>query len=523
MDFKSRYEEQLKRWRAERPATLRDVTEAHEEPESVEEVEGGRQYVRNIRYKIGRGLPEMVLRDNTRGFAFPGCLLWTQELLQGRMSGLRSISGRPPVRVTIDAGASRGDSDAASSFVHDGTFSSFSAGREALVRARKQPVSRVHVRVAKATSMEASLLELGMSASGWGQHVNASALRASTRDHAFALMSIDQIRYSLVMDAPGVGGALPLSIFEAAPEAGEYVLDQMQSQGEVGYVRAVAYGRRVLLSITARAADDDLRAALRLSGGFGGVSYDGSLAEAVKKVWSSMQVEATVVGGEVPKSLVDALTGTPSAFLDNVNKFLSETEQRDDPAAAVPVSFEVRYASDDAPLQTYETAEYSGRIPGDIVSGPRSVRVAVQLTGRDAVLMRSDAEIDSDDWTGVNVAYTLAVTPDRRAVTLHTVMDAIELEDDASDDGNTWIRTAGSTEIYRVPDGVPYEIAGVDGPLQVSVRKNFRGEVHGEVPFGDVGVLKGVRVSFDGPSSDDRGAQGLRAEAQVTVNFRRRT
>jgi hypothetical protein len=141
----------------------------------------------------------------------------------------------------------------------------------------------------------------------------------------------------------------------------------------------------------------------------------------------------------------------------------------------------------------------------------------VSTSDEDAKVVSGDSEVDSDDWTRVEVAYTLALSPSGKSLELHIEWFVQELNKNKSF-GDTRILSRRKVTLYSVDqkctDSRILSFSAKDGKLS----NDFRGKVHSLSPFPDVGVLRNVRVRFDGPGRDDVRQQRLTAEvAPITM------
>ena len=183
---------------------------------------------------------------------------------------------------------------------------------------------------------------------------------------------------------------------------------------------------------------------------------------------------------------------------------------------AVPVSFELAYVSDNAPMQVYETTEFAGKIP------KRSWRLqnevySISTSGDDAAVIIGDSEMGTDDWTKVElVSQSFRLSSDRREVLFDLVWRAYEGESNKTIQLNRKGRTmieSRKTYYYKMPRPVD-RFAMIS--TSVGAQENwYAGRVHNHVPFPNHGFLSNIRIKFDGPGRNDKDLQNLRA----TLNF----
>ena len=472
-------------------------------------------------FRTSNTLEDMVMRDNSVGFVYPGSLVWTAPLRDGRIEPLQQLPMRPPVRIAF-AGIQGVDLN----FTHDGSFFDFQHKMQNSVKRLEKSTPRLQIKIEYGKSLESALLRAGLSAKYWSASLDASASRSTKEQRSFAVMSVDQVYYTAVADTPDGQGHLPLSLIDANEAVASYLLSSMNANGEPGYIRRVDYGRKVIISLSSRASEEDLRAAMRFSAGTGPFKIKAEAEAKARDVWSKTEVRAVVIGGQVTNGLIDALTGSFDGFLKSINAFLKETKNFTSEVGAAPVSFEVRFCSDNEGYSNYETVEFSGQIPiGSFAKGGELRKTAnVELTSADARLLQQDWEVHSDDWTWIEVHYALAPTKDRRGVDLYVRMDVKECESNQSYRGKTHARTEKRIRVYNVPHNDRRLIKNVTSLKNSGTESShFGGELHGWFTYGDgvVGALRDIKVQVDGRGRDDKRHQGLNAKIDFVVHMDR--
>ena len=144
--------------------------------------------------------------------------------------------------------------------------------------------------------------------------------------------------------------------------------------------------------------------------------------------------------------------------------------------------------------------------------GGRNVSVPSQDVATDrtnASLTAGDAEIDSDDWTSVQLSYSIDNSNDQ--VELNLTWHAQERNKDKSK-GNTRINSSKTITIYKVKPSCPLRIMKIEGLIMNSSKEEFyQGEIHGYRTFPDTGSLKSIRVQVDADGRHDDRVQALRA------------
>lgn len=154
--------------------------------------------------------------------------------------------------------------------------------------------------------------------------------------------------------------------------------------------------------------------------------------------------------------------------------------------------------------------------PADATCAPRLMEVGpvnLSTNAANARIVAGDDEIDSDDWTSVELSYKINKTNDGRGLDLDLTWYAQERNSDRSR-GDTRIVSSKTIPILDLGPSCPgLVIQEIRGLIMSSRGEEFyRGEVHRAVAFRDTGSLVAIRVQFDGSGRHDEQRQALNAE-----------
>jgi len=143
----------------------------------------------------------------------------------------------------------------------------------------------------------------------------------------------------------------------------------------------------------------------------------------------------------------------------------------------------------------------------------------------DANISTGDSEVDSDDWTSVDLSYEVLTSS--RDVKL-ALRWAVQERNADNSRGDTRIESERTFTLFNLPkDGGAvcqgFHISSVDvGQVKGKREQPYRGERHGQQSFDDTGSLKNIRVTFDQKGKDDKAIQTLKATfSQFTVTTQR--
>ncbi len=472
-------------------------------------------------------LERQVFMDNTVGKVYPGSLLWAEEVRAQRLNQLPRLDGRPPVRTSFTLIRDVQPMPQALVLDHDGTFSDFLRGAAGVFEAVGAGGTRLVADFKVSSSVDDALLSIGLSAHGWGSSLKAGLSLIEKKSRSVAVMSLDQTFYSAVMDIPDVQGILPNRLLRENAGLAKVLADGAERNGEIVYVRKVDYGRRILVSLSAEASSKELDAAMDATTSWVGGGFSASLDAKTRKVWNSVEGKMILIGGKFPEGVSGFFSGSPEAFAQTIQAIMS-ADFINDTEGGLPISFELAYASDNSPMQVFETAEFSGRIPGRAWGlTPVSIENALWTSGSNARTVRGDDEIASNDWTLCRLdTQTLYVSPDRRELRMKLLWQAIEGNGDQTF-GDTIIQTEKDALIYSVPPGSAIRSflpptgneeqteSWSAPPMDIWIR----GDVHDQLVQATTawGFLRNVAVQVDTDTGNDPPGQKLQSSGSWRV------
>jgi len=445
-------------------------------------------------------LDNLVMTDNTIGKVYPGSLLWADPIRDGRLSQVEQIPGRPPVTTSFTLVRDVEPRPMALTFDHNGSFSSFLTGAADVFGAVGSGGTRISTSFKISTSVEDALLSIGMSAKFWGSSVSAGLSSIQNERRSVAIMTLDQVFYSSAVDIPNFEGFLPARLIREDSALAAALADGAERNGEMVYVRKVDYGRRILVSLSAESSSDELDIAVDTAIKVYSGEFTGELDRRTKEVWESVEGKLIIIGGTFPPGISGFFGGDLNDFVSTIRTIMT-ADFINDTQGAVPVSFELAYLNDNSPMQVFETAEFAGKIPGRRW-GKVSYRQSFETTPSDAVVVRSDNEMNTDDWSMVRIqSQNLRLSPDRRTILFDIVWNAWEGESNMTIRGDRTVIESRLTKPID-PGGVVREFIG---PTSFGAADQwFRGSI-ALVPqaWGNHGFLENIRVVVDGPGRSD--------------------
>jgi len=500
---------------------LSETTVTEENADSIKE------FQRTVKKKTS-DFSKLVMMDNTIGAVFPGALFWAAAVRDGQLHQLEQVPGLPPVTVTF-AGmkelppslpaeflvSTTESNERKVSFVHNGTYADFEEkGRPILVRNQPSGV-RLDATVTVRQSLKDALLSIGLSAEYWTVRMSAGMQSIREESRTVALLTLDQVTYSVTADAPPLGGYLPDAVVQANAMLATRLAAGTVTGGEPAYVRKVDYGRRVLVALSAESGKEEFTEALSIAVDAVKGNFQGDFSNEQKAKWKSVEAKIVLIGGSYPDGIGALFTGDLKSFVRTVQAIMKkENVESNSSAGAVPISFELAYVDDNAPMQVYETIEFASKIR-TCQFGKVLKTAQIVTTGQDAAVTREDDEIDTDDWTLVQLtSQRLRLSADRRTVFFDVAWQACEANDDKKLDGHTVI---ASSKTFSYPFNKP--IKAFISPTSIGNRDQWYAgkSIFDPQAFPNHGLLSNIRVRFDADGKRDHTAQLLRAELNFSV------
>lgn len=443
-------------------------------------------------------LAEMIIGDETAGKVYPGSMIWAEALSQDmRLDPLFLPKRSRPFRITVENAILKPGTP--SSYDCDGTVDSFAAVFQAIIRNIESVQARIEVNRSEMLDSSTAMLELGLSASGWGASLAASLSQQRKQARSCVIISIKQAYFTLVCGLPPGTSYFDKAMFNDS-EYGSRLIEFCKQKGEIGVVRRVTYGRRMLLSLTSASSKEELSIALkgRYSGGVAKMSAD--FTDIEKKVMQETDAVMTLIGGVPDPALVSPVAAPAMEVIQKISEYLGRSIDMSTATSAAVIGFEAEYAYDRAGILKADATNFSEQIPKSRQQTLDSARISFDSSY--AVLVAGDTEIHTDDWTWVNVSYRLDLASDGSGVSVLVVFDAREGNKDKSF-GDTWFRIRGS-KLIQFPGLSGRRVVSIVDPTSGSLPYWFSGERHGTQVLQDFGALCDIRVAFDEGGTDGR-------------------
>lgn len=196
-----------------------------------------------------------------------------------------------------------------------------------------------------------------------------------------------------------------------------------------------------------------------------------------------------------------------SARVSSEQVTLDQSEDNASPSEVTEVP-PIDTVQEETPLQTSDTEKAKSSLPVT-----RTVRVdptKITATSSNTRIDLGDDEIDSDDWTSVELYYNIEMAKNEREILLEVIWFAQERNSDRTP-GNTRFKSFETFTLFKADQHLTGAIIKDIEGLELSAKKEeyYRGRVHGFVPFPNAGSLNDIKVQFDGPGRRDDQKQAL--------------
>ena len=480
-------------------------------------------------------LKNLVMGDHASGLVFPGALYWSGPIYtESRLIPVPLPTNRANVRTVLTDVRIKEDCPTGGlEFNFPGNFGSYQTALLTRLDCVTGTAARVSFTYSDASHLKATLLDLNMSAKVWFNQLSGTLHEKREQNESTMAIALDQVYFTSVTDTPTQGGPFPLSLLNTSEYASQ-ILPDMSSMGEVAFIRKVNYGRRLIITVSSSASQEDLEKSLKFKMGGFGVDIEGGVTDKVREVWRTMTVHGVLIGGKVNDGFARTLMADPQNILQNLSAFIGETITFDSETVAVPISFEVALARGHMPLALYETTQFSKRnFVGNYCRSPVTVENQIiqmneSIEGTTMELTAGDRDIHSDDWTGVRVKYSIHPSANKKMVQLKLMMEAIELERNKNFNtrpgDRTKIETTNIFTVYTIPESCPNSrIVSIKNIINNGnkLNRDYYGPFHNPRGFPKLGQLTRMSVIVDSDKDNDMPVQsfsGTLSGFRVTLN-----
>ncbi len=467
--------------------------------------------------------------DDTTGVLFPGALVWTKPLAEeSRLDLLPVMEGLSQASIVMPNVRRSGDvADPNFRFIRSSAH--YQHALNNLLRSVESVPTRIIVKRSEATTIDEALQDFGMSARYWKARLKGSVREQKTQNRAFVVVSVDQVFWDVRLDSADDMKAT-LDTVACDPVWGPWLMQEITKRGAPAVVDSIQYGRRAIFTVSAECSQDELTRALTFSLNAPGFGLDAGFLDRAKQIYTTMDIQGTVVGGRYDENVFMAVLGAREQFLDRLSAFFAATGKFDELTAAVPLQFTVK-GLDGSVLKVADTAQFSSVVEAGRYCSAQQRRVESQMVEtnpENAKRTHGDDDIHSDDFTGVEIGYKIYVSDDRRRVLMDINWFARELEDDKSWKPNKNKRTqfVSNRTVTLFDLGAACPRARILDVPDIQLNANNRhdhgkGERHGPQNHPEFGGLSNIKVEFDGKGNDND-KQRLRATvAPFTVKIDR--
>jgi len=511
----NRFYELVDKAKADRVGDVVGTYEVSRGPTQEETNQAGNQIAEytEVTNRKTSALSNLVMMDNTIGKVYPGSLLWAAAVRDGQLHQLEQIPNRPLVTTSFSGLHNIQPAPSAVIFTHDGSYSDFMSHAAPVFGAAVNGGTRLVADFKISSSLKDALLSIGLSASYWGAKMEAGLEHIQNERRSIGVMTLDQVFYSAAVDSPPAEGFVPSRLLQCDSQLASVLAEGAVMGGEIAYVRKVDYGRRVLVSLSSAASSEELNMALKTAVDWATGHFSGEVDSKTKEVWQSVEGKLIIIGGSYPDGVSGFFGGDIQSFVRAIQAIMSQ-QYVNDSRGALPVSFELGYVNDNAPMQVYETIEFAGKIPGRRW-GRVITEEDIETNSKDAAVIRQDGEIDSDDWTMVELtSQTLQLSSDRRTIHFTVTWHAYEGEKNKTISSYKTIIRSSKTFSHEFNKPVREILS----PTSVGAAQQwYAGKVHTQQQFPNHGLLRNIRVLFDGPGGQDQEVQLLNAKLSFEI------
>ena len=352
----TKYIQGLRKWRDLTP-TVTEGTRVEGAAVTTTEQDQGKTVMVTRQKWVKSKVPEYVVLFQVNEALWPGSLVQGQAAIRGELLGL-PISDRTPVTISTDLTGlpkSRAtDLQPSAGAVREGISS--------MVRGQKPVAGKMKYDMTEAASLEAGLLEAGISAKYLGLSGKASVEGQLKRDEKMIVACFLQTAYS--MDLDRFAKDQPSAWF--TPGFTDDKLAYLEREGMIGrqnpplYVSSVSYGRSLIFSLTTKHDITKAKAALQVSYDKGFASVEASVKAEYEKIMSESTLSILVKGGD-PDTIMKMIKA------GKLNEYFATAPTLEQ---YTPISYTLRTLDTGDLAKLGETAEFFTTTRKPMGSGP---------------------------------------------------------------------------------------------------------------------------------------------------------
>lgn len=341
------------------------------------------------KYRVTNTAQSLVAFDPLADVLYPGSLIQGKSAPSGILTPLGGF-GRSSGTVTLlniginDTDISQEGPRYSKTIVEPSLVSTKEAAEELLSKAIEgSTAARMSYVMQEMYSLEQGLSGLGISAKWLGGEVRSNLSSSSEASRSGYLVKYTQAFYTLAFSAP----KSPADVFADSVSAVD--LDHVVSADNPPmYVSSITYGRTLFLAITSSEQQSELEAALKAC--FGQLMNKGKIEANTKHAQTlrESRIHAVVLGGDSTNA-TKLLTGN---VIEGLNDFLSKGSQYSKRNRGVPISYQLRYLSDNEVARISFTTDYEIRTQ---IQEP-TVKLKVKFSSIDVYL---DGSGGKDKWS----------------------------------------------------------------------------------------------------------------------------
>jgi hypothetical protein len=291
-------------------------------------------------YTFANNMEDIIAFNPNSGTLYPGALVQGKYVRNGELVSIGSFD-RNPLTVTLD-------DYGISNEVEEPSNASVSNAVIDMVGQNSIPtIARIYFNKTEAYSTDQGLLSLGIDYAWVGGNISPSMSISSSASRHSVYLYFLQSYYTASVNAP----ANPADFF-GADVTSEDISNNISSDNPLCYVSSVTYGRMLLAKITSTSTEEELKAAIQ--GSLGAV--DGILEYTGSTILENSEYEISILGGNSTDA-VQAATQGMSGIINYLNNGANFSVN----SLGTPISYVVKYASDNSTVKLGKSVEYTVR------------------------------------------------------------------------------------------------------------------------------------------------------------------
>ncbi|MBC7784407.1 MAG: thiol-activated cytolysin family protein [Burkholderiales bacterium] len=313
---------------------------------------------RKVERSIDASSAMILARPDISISIHPGALMWWDAVRQGNFNPV-NVNTRLPLKAALSGGEFTRNDQPIGGIDFDGTASDFKT-QLAKIKVISN-ATNLDYQILSARSIQEAVIQLGLSASYFG--VAEGSVKVNSKDlnrRSSFVIALKQSYFTVGLDLPTLPAGGPLAFRDLRGDAATKLSREIgERKAEIAYVSDVNYGRYAFLLITSELSRSELNVAANAAANWLVAGGETSLDAKTRTLLDQSEIRCVIVGSVADDNVGKVIEGSFDNIANRLKTYLAGTQKINSLTAAVPISFSLRYARDNATAYVGETMNYA--------------------------------------------------------------------------------------------------------------------------------------------------------------------